>query len=210
MPPWPSAGSVYFILIGVGFMAVEIALLQRMSVFLGHPVYSLAVVLFSMILSAGVGSLLSGRLVLDSPRRLALWWAGVSAYLLALPFFLGPLLLRWEGAPLAARAAVAVGAIAPAGILMGWAFPTGIRLVARVDARPTPWFWGINGAAGVLASIGAVATSLAFGISATFLIGGACYALLLPAALHLEARGRTDAQDTPGVVPASRPLFATG
>jgi hypothetical protein len=65
---------------------------------------------------------------------------------------------------------------------MGYGFPTGMRLISAVDRTPTPWFWGINGAAGVLASILAVACSIAFGISTTLLIGALCYLLLIPAA----------------------------
>ena len=63
---------------------------------------------------------------------------------------------------------------------MGFGFPTGMRLVSAIDARPTPWFWGINGAAGVLAASLAVFTSIAFSIDATLRLGGLCY-LLLPA-----------------------------
>lgn len=63
---------------------------------------------------------------------------------------------------------------------MGFGFPTGIRLVSLVDQRPTPWFWGINGAAGVLASILAVGTSIVVGISVTLMAGAVCYLLLIP------------------------------
>jgi hypothetical protein len=76
--------------------------------------------------------------------------------------------------------------IAPAGVLMGYGFPTGMRLVSAIDQTPTPWFWGINGAASVLASTLAVACSLAFGISTTLMIGALCYLLLLPVALALR------------------------
>jgi hypothetical protein len=83
------------------------------------------------------------------------------------------------------RAAVCVGVLAPAGVLMGFAFPTGMRLVSAIDPRPTPWFWGINGAAGVLASVAAVAIGIALGISVTLTVGAICYLLLIPAALAL-------------------------
>jgi hypothetical protein len=66
---------------------------------------------------------------------------------------------------------------------MGFGFPTGMRLVAVVDRKPTPWFWGINGAAGVLASVAAIASSIAFGISVTLTIGAICYFLLIPTVL---------------------------
>ena len=68
---------------------------------------------------------------------------------------------------------------------MGFAFPAGMRLVLARDPRPAPWFWGINGAAGVLASVAAVTTSIALGISATLLVGATCYLLLIPVAANL-------------------------
>ena len=73
-----------------------------------------------------------------------------------------------------------VAIIVPAGVLMGFGFPTGMRRVAAIDRRPTPWFWGINGAAGVLASVAAVAISISAGITATLMLGAICYVLLIP------------------------------
>ena len=92
-------GTVYFALIGVGFMMVEIALLQRMSVFLGHPVYALSVVLFSLILWTGFGSMASERVRLAGAGKLVAWSVASAAYLFALPFWLPPLLVRprWSG-----------------------------------------------------------------------------------------------------------------
>lgn len=179
------AGTAYFALIGIGFMMVEIALLQRISVFLGHPVYALSVVLFSLILSTGIGSLASERAKLGSGPRLIGWSALTSAYLLALPLWLPDVLLQLESASLLVRAGLAVLVLAPAGFLMGFGFPTGMRLVSTIDARPTPWFWGINGAAGVLAASVAVLTSIEFGIDTTLRVGAVCYLLLIAPALLL-------------------------
>lgn len=185
------AGTLYFALIGIGFMMVEIALLQRISVFLGHPVYALSVVLFSLILSTGIGSLVSERAQLDSNLRLIGWSVLTGAYLLALPSWLPEVLLQLESAGLLFRAGLAVLVLAPAGFLMGFGFPTGMRLVSQIDARPTPWFWGINGAAGVLAASVAVLTSIEFGIDTTLRIGAVCYLLLPGTALLLVRYVRT-------------------
>ncbi|MFC5067564.1 hypothetical protein [Flaviflagellibacter deserti] len=182
------AGTAYFTLIGIGFMMVEIALLQRISVFLGHPVYALSIVLFSLILSTGVGSLASERVLLDSSPRLIGWSALTGAYLLALSSWLPQVLLQLESASLPFRALLTVLVLAPAGFLMGFGFPTGMRLVSRIDQRPTPWFWGINGAAGVLAAGVAVLTSIEFSIDTTLRVGAICY-LLLPGPALLLVRG---------------------
>jgi hypothetical protein len=164
---------------------VEIGLLQRMSVFLGHPVYALSVLLFTLILATGVGSFISERLALNSRARIKTWGVLTVAYLIALPFALNQLFAAFDNANLAARIALCVTSITPAGLLLGFGFPTGMRLITSIDPRPTPWFWGINGAAGVLASIGAIAISLALGITATMTLGAMCYVLVIPLALAL-------------------------
>lgn len=181
-------GSAYFLLIGLGFMFVEIGLIQRISVFLGHPIYALSIVLFSIILSTGVGSLLSERFMPTRPAGILLWLSVLVIYLLGLPYIL-PLAARssLESASLLSRALVSVAIILPAGMLMGFAFPLGMRLVTRQDARPTPWFWGVNGAAGVLAAGLAVTTSIAFSVDTTIRIGALCYILLLPTGILLMA-----------------------
>jgi hypothetical protein len=184
-------GTLYFLLIGVGFMMVEIGLLQRMSVFLGHPIYSLSVLLFTIVSATGVGSLVSEKLVLNDRWKITVWASMTGGYILSLPQWLPYVLSTVDGSRLGVRAAVCVLTIAPAGILMGFAFPTGMRLVSAIDRTPTPWFWGINGAAGVLASVIAVATSIALGISATLAMGAVCYFLLIPTGLALApSRGR--------------------
>jgi hypothetical protein len=104
---------------------------------------------------------------------------------MVLPFSLTELFAAFNSADLSVRIALCVASIAPAGLLLGFGFPTGMRLIASIDQRPTPWFWGINGAAGVLASIAAITISLALGISATLTLGALCYFLLIPVALAL-------------------------
>ena len=187
---WPlvAGGTAYFALIGGGFMMIEIGLLQRMSVFLGHPVYALSVVLFSLILWTGFGSLASERVRLDGPGKPPPGAWRVPLICLALPLWL-PLLLEFDGADLLVRAGLCVLILAPAGLLMGFGFPTGMRLVSAINTGPMPWFWGINGGASVLAASVAVVTSIAFSIDTTLRIGAACYLLVAaPAVLLVFAR----------------------
>ncbi|MSO71388.1 MAG: hypothetical protein EXQ88_05175 [Alphaproteobacteria bacterium] len=125
---------------------------------------------------------MSERLRLDTQGRLTLWALATTAYLALLPLWLPALTAGFDDQGLIIRAAVAIAAIAPAGLLMGFGFPTGMRLINAQDQRPTPWFWGPNGAAGVLASGLAVALSMTFGIGVTLVAGAACYLLLIPAA----------------------------
>jgi hypothetical protein len=164
----------YFAAIGFGFMFIEVAQLQRLSLFLGHPSYSLTVVLFTLLLSGGVGSLATqGRL--RSVRAATSCLAVLAASILVLGA-----LTPWSARALQdlrtpSRIAVAVALLCPAGLLMGTAFPLGMRLA---EGRPSlaPWLWGINGAASVCASVLVVAVSLGAGISASYWAGAAAYA----------------------------------
>jgi hypothetical protein len=179
-------GTTYFLLIGLGFMFVEIGLIQRISIFLGHPVYGLAIGLFGIIVSTGMGSLIAGQM-LRSGGAIVAWACLLGLYIAALPLWLPAVVSTFEGSSLLVRASVALAAIIPSGILMGFGFPTGMRLVNAVDPRPTPWFWAVNGAAGVLAASLAVTISVALSIDVCLWIGAGCYFLLGPVGMGLSA-----------------------
>jgi hypothetical protein len=193
--PLVVVGSLYFALIGMGFMLAEIALLQRFSVYLGHPIYSLSVCLFSLILASGLGSLTSDRLKLDARFKLLLWGSIVVVYLAGMVWALPALLESTTGQERLVRIGISLAVIMPLGFFLGFAFPTGLGLVEVVDRQPTPWFWGINGATSVLASVLAVMFSMALGINVTMLLSAACYLLLIPTSFALLGMGqpRTDA-----------------
>jgi MFS family permease len=181
------AGSLYFSLIGMGFMLGEIALLEYFSVYLGHPTYSLGVCLFSLILASGLGSLASDWLKLNTRGKLLLWGSMIVLYLAVMERVLPSIFQSTTNRERLVRIGISLAAIMPLGFLLGFAFPTGMRLVSAIDAQPTPWFWGINGATGVLASVLGVIFSISFGINVTMLIAAACYLLLIPASLALLA-----------------------
>ena len=203
-------GTLWFSLIGLGFMFVEIGVIQRVSLFLGHPVYGLAIGLFSMILSTGIGSLLSERISLGTAPRIAGWAVLLCFFVAFLSAWFPLLVAAFEGENLAVRTVASLTAIVPSGLLMGFGFPTGMRLVNAVDRRPTPWFWAVNGAAGVLAASVALGTSIAFSIQSSLWIGAGCYLLLAPLGLAM-ARVR-DLPDIPqGALPGGtgRPAAIT-
>ena len=169
----------------MGFMLSEIALLQWFSVYLGHPIYSLSVSLFSLILASGLGSLTSDRLKLDVRGKLLTWAILVVAYLVALSQVLPSIFQHTNDQERLVRICISIAIIMPLGFLLGFAFPTGMRLVEAVDSQPTPWFWGINGATGVLASVLGVMFSMALGINVTMVLAAACYLLLIPVSFRL-------------------------
>ncbi len=188
--PLAITGTLYFSAIGMGFMLAEIALLQRFSVYLGHPIYSLSVCLFSLILASGIGSLVSDRIKLNSPGKFAAWGSLLVLYLLLLNYFLPTIFDRTTADELLVRIGVSIAVITPLGFLLGFAFPTGMRLVEAIDPLPTPWFWGINGATGVLASVLGVMISMSFGINVTMLISAICYLSLIPIGFALLKAGQ--------------------
>jgi hypothetical protein len=185
-------GSVYFVLIGLGFMFIEIGLIQRISVYLGHPVYGMSIGLFGIIVSTGLGSLCSSRLSLLTDTRIQLWSVTLGLYLILLPYWFPMLIDEFASASLPVRCAVSLTAIVPSGVLMGFGFPTGMEIVNRIDPRPTPWFWAVNGAAGVLAAGIAVIVSIHGSISMTLWCGATCYLLLGPIAIYLARLSRSE------------------
>ena len=179
---------VFFSGIGLGFMLVEVSQLQRLIIFLGHPSYALSVVLFSLLLSSGIGSLATQRL--GNPHlRLSTLWPFVPLVMLLVAFaFVTPLVIdRFDSATTPVRIAAATAMLVPIGFLMGMPFPIGMKMASLRPSAPTAFLWGINGAMSVCASVVAVVIAMSWGISTAFWAGCVCYAVAL-AALAYEAR----------------------
>ena len=178
---WPSR-TVYFGAIGLGFLLVEIALLQRFIVLLEQPAYAVAVILFGLLVSSGVGSALAARIP----------WRGALAALLA-AIVLYPLLLAKTfpallGHELAVRVLVALLLVAPLGILMGVPFPRGLRALGLTDPASLPLAWGVNGFASVIGAVLAAVIALSFGLHAVFLAGALAYLAALATAWRAASR----------------------
>jgi hypothetical protein len=180
---------IFFSAIGMGFMMIEVAQMQRLCVFLGHPSYGLTVVLFSLLLACGLGSFLTRKLTTENVAAAAV--RILAALLLVLLVFgrITPLLMAvFRGAVTPVRILAAVSLLFPPGILMGTAFPLGMLFARRHQARIIPWYWGINGAMSVFASVLAVAISLNWGIAVSFWTGLLFYALAFSAAWVIAHR----------------------
>ena len=188
----------YFAAIGLGFMFIEISQLQRLNIFLGHPVYGTSVALFALLLSSGMGSFAS-RHIQGSDIRGALSRLTALLAVLAVSGLLGPAILdQFAAAPTTLRVSIGVVLLFPMGFLMGMAFPLGLKLASMRWGDGGPWLWGINGATSVLASVLAVALSITFSISTVFWLGAACYALAI-ATFALMAFQGTSAKFTSAV-----------
>jgi hypothetical protein len=185
---------VYFAGIGLGFLLIEIAQLQRLSIFLGHPTYALVVVLFSLLVSSGIGSLASERVLSRVHPRRSL---GVLALLVAAIAAIGVLTPRvieaMDSATTPARIATTVLLLVPIGFLMGMAFPIGMGAARDRSAEAKAFLWGINGAASVCASVFGVAIAVFFGISTSYWIGTLAYATSTTALVFIVRRHTREA-----------------
>jgi hypothetical protein len=168
---------LFFALLGLAYLFVEIPLLQRFILFLGQPVIAFAVVLAVLLLGSGGGSFLAPRLPLAP--SLGVLVAGILAYPLLLPGLFA-LFLGW---PLAGRLVVAALSVLPLGFLMGIPFPKGVAHLEKTAPRLIPWAWGINGCASVMAAILAAMGALTFGLSGVLLAGALAYGGALAASL---------------------------
>ncbi len=161
---------VYFTAIGLGFLFLEIAFIQHFVLFLGHPLYAVAVVLSGFLVFAGLGSAAVGRWRLD-PMMVAIWVAVLAlVYLLVLSG-----LSRWAWDP--EWIALSLALIAPLAGAMGMLFPLGLRRVARAMPALLPWAWAINGCALVLSAVLAGALAMAVGFSGVVAAAAALYLL---------------------------------
>jgi len=166
-----------FSMLGIGFMLVEISLIQRFVLFLGQPVLSMAVLLFSLLVGAGVGSMWSGRLAADKIiKGIAIAAASIVIVLLGYTFLLPLIFDQLLGLELTIRLLTTVVVLLPLGFLMGFPFPLGIRWLKELKMENhIPWMWGINGICSVLGSVMTIVIAISFGFTEALLVGAGCY-----------------------------------
>jgi len=179
--PLPHQAFVLYAMIGIGFMLVEIALIQKFVLFLGQPVLSLASVLFSMLVGCGLGSFYSGRFSDTSiTRRIATASLSVALFIGIYAILLPPLFHLLLGLPLSLRLLVTIALLLPLGFFMGQPFPLGIRWVKTLNAGSLiPWLWGINGVGSVLGSAATIALAISTGFTQALFAGASCYFIVL-------------------------------
>lgn len=172
------AGLGYFAVIGLAFMLVEMALLQKFAFFLGHPSNALLVVLFSILVGTALGARLSGRIP-PARRVRAVLACGLGLALLCgvYAFVLAPALRQWVAWPWIGRVLLSGGLVAGCGVLMGFMLPLGVHLVSERHPDLVPWGWGLNGALSVLGTVGATIIAIHSGFTVTLVAGAIGYAL---------------------------------
>ncbi len=162
----------YFFCLGVAYLLVEIPLVQRFILFLGHPVHALTVVLFSLLAGSGAGSFLSDKV----PVR----WSAVPAIAAGLVavgyrFLLPHLFDAAIGLPFVLRVILSVAVLTPPAVLMGMPFPAGVRALGGAREGMMPWVWAVNGATSVFASVFATLFAITAGYGAVLLGGALAY-----------------------------------
>lgn len=180
---------IYYIAIGFGFMLIELSQMQRLIIFLGHPVYGLSVVLFALLLFSGIGSYFSGYFEKIRPKSgfsipLAILLLLLICFGIITPFFI----TGFQGSTTPARILVSVAILIPPAFFMGMAFPIGMKAASAAAPGLTPWLWGMNGAASVCASVLSVVIAMYFGISISFWFGFVCYLAAFASLIWINRR----------------------
>jgi hypothetical protein len=188
--PYKTPAAIYFSALGLGFMFFEIVLIQKLTLFLGYPTYSLTVTLGALLLFTGVGSLLSAGYSHRRNRALLGLFVMLSALMLFYQFGIGQIVERCIGAPLAVRIAVSVACLAPLGLCLGAFMPLGLGTVANVTAHGAEfvaWGWAINGFFSVISSILATMLSMTFGFTVVLALAVLIYGVGILALLRIPA-----------------------
>jgi hypothetical protein len=183
---------VYFVVLGLAFLFIEIAFIQRFTLFLGHPLYAVAVVLATFLIFAGLGAAASKTVSRAAAKRTTVAPAALAAAAIAaLALVSIATLPGWLGATLAlpapAKALLSIAFIAPLAFMMGLPFPLGLAALSARDPALVPWAWGVNGCASVLSPVLATLLAIHFGFAAVVGLAAALYAL---AALASGTGGR--------------------
>jgi hypothetical protein len=178
----------YFSCLGLGFMIIEITLMQRFILFLGHPTFSLSVVLFSILIFGGFGSYISGKL---SAWNFKVRLIAVLIFLVLLSTIYNQILTQllnyFSSNSTMIKIPISIIILLPIGLLLGMPFPMGISILFDRAKEMIPWCWGINGAFSVVASVLAMVLALIFGFTITFYVGIGIYLIALLSILLIRS-----------------------
>lgn len=174
----PNVGKIfmYFSLIGMSFMLIEITMIQKFILFLGHPLYSTAIIIFALLFSSGAGSLLSNKILGKNARKniqifLSITAALILCFNLTLPF----IFRRFAGMELVPKILFSFSLILPLGFLMGFPFPTGIRALEKTETKIIPWAWAANAFSSVVSSVAALMIAFLGGYHLVLAVASAGY-----------------------------------
>jgi hypothetical protein len=168
-----------FAALGIGFILIELALLQKLILLMGNPTMTFALLLFTLLISSGSGSLISSRIAKNNMKNLIFVIGGIAALGILYVLFLPPIIYSTIAESIEIKAAVSIAILAPIGFLMGMPLPTGMRLLKVHRPDYIPWMWAINGAFSVLGAVLAIALGIMFGSSLAMILGILIYLIAL-------------------------------
>ena len=169
----------YFAALGLGFILIELALLQKLILLMGNPTMTFALLLFTLLISSGSGSLISSRIAKNNMKNLIFVIGGIAALGISYVLFLPPIIYSTIAESIEVKAAVSIAILAPIGFLMGMPLPTGMRLLKVHRPDYIPWMWAINGAFSVLGAVLAIALGIMYGSSLAMILGILIYLIAL-------------------------------
>lgn len=168
----------YFAALGIGFMLIEVAMLQKLILLLGNPTATLAILLFTLLLAGGAGSLASTRIMQQrTTKNLTFIIGGIAILVLLYAVIMTPIISTFLSQPFLLRVLVSVAILAPLGFLLGIPFPTGMRIVKTYFPSNVPWMWAINGAFSVLGAVLATSIGIMYGLSWSLVLGVIAYCI---------------------------------
>ncbi len=176
--PLKTNAGLYFAAIGMGFMFIEVCLIQMLTLYLGYPTYALSVTLFGLLVFAGIGSLMSGRWLEQRNRSLVALLVLLAGIVLFLQLGFPLMVDATVGAALPIRLLVTVAMLAPVGLCLGHFMPLGLESVAALGIHPkeyVAWAWAVNGFFSVITSVLSTILAMSFGFTTVLAIGLSCY-----------------------------------
>ena len=174
-----AAVAVYFVALGLAYMLLEIAFIQRFLLVLPSPAWSLAVVLATFLMGSGLGSLAADRFPGGPRRAVLVAVVGIAAVVVLYGALLPGVLARLLGLPLVVRAGVSAAVLAPVAVLMGLPFPAGFALLRGRGETLAPWAWAVNGCASVTGASLATLMAVEWGLRSTTLVAVGFYLVAL-------------------------------
>src|ERR671922_1374001 len=169
----------YFAALGMGFILIELALLQKLILLMGNPTMTFALLLFTLLISSGAGSLFSPRIAKNNMKNLVFVIGGIAGLGILYVFFLPHIIYSTIAEPVEIKSIVSIAILAPIGFLMGMPLPTGMRLLKVHRPEYIPWMWAVNGAFSVLGAVLAVIIGIMYGSSEAMILGILIYFIAL-------------------------------
>jgi hypothetical protein len=169
---------IYFFFIGVGYILIEATFIQKLVLFLGRPSHAFQVVLFTMLVFSGIGSMLTGIFLKREekvPRTLKILLAIIFLVIFLYSMGLGTLIEGLIHLEQFTKILLTIAILAPPALIMGMAFPLGLRMVSATSSENVIWMYGVNSSGSVLASIIGMYVALLHGFSASLILGSLMY-----------------------------------